>query len=233
MLGLKLLWGIKMKKFDLHLHSNFSIDSLNRPEDLVKRYHKLGFDGFAITDHDKFGAHKDALSYVKKHDLPMEIIPACEFNTDKGEVIGLYLQEEIHQDNFESLCDEIHDQGGFVVLPHPFDSHRKSAMHPDKYPKSILRFIDAIETINGHSLRSEDNLRAAEFAKNHGFAKTGGSDAHLLLECGVAYTQIPADLSLELALRKGKTTAHGGQIPFYTRGIPTLIKMAKKAGLLK
>ncbi|MFH0927038.1 MAG: PHP domain-containing protein [Candidatus Micrarchaeota archaeon] len=221
------------QKYDLHLHSSLSIDSLNKPEDLVKKYHGLGFSGFAITDHSKFGAHKKAREYALAHDLKIEIIPACEFYTDKGEVIGLYLQEMINEKNFESLCDEIHDQGGFVVLPHPFDSYRKGAMHPERHPKALLRFIDAIESINGHCLLNSDNEKAREFAQNHGFAQTGGSDAHLLGECASAYTQIPDNLSLELALRKNKTLPCGKTIPFYTRGIPTLIKLAKKSGFIR
>ena len=221
-----------MKKYDLHLHSHLSNDCLNKPGDLVRKYHELGFDGFAITDHSKFGVHKSAREFAKRKGIEIEIIPACEFKCDRGEVIGLYLQEMIEKKDFESLCDEIHDQGGFVILPHPFDSYRKGATRPDLFSKDDLRFIDAIETINGHSLLDSDNQKSEDFANLNSLAKTGGSDAHLLSECGSAYTLFEKDLELEIALRKKKTLAGGKTIPFYTRGFPTLIRLAKKFGLV-
>ncbi len=222
-----------MKKFDLHVHSHYSHDSLNRPQDLVKKYYKLGFSGFAITDHNRFCAHIHAQEYAKKHDIDIEIIPACEFNTQRGEVIGLYLQQMIEQKDFASLCDEIHDQGGFAILPHPFDSYRKGATHPDKFSKHDLRFIDAIETINSHTIKREDNNKAGDFADSNDFAKTAGSDAHLICECGRAFTYIEDDAPLDISLRKKTTIAFGKTIPFYTRGIPTLIKIAKRIGLIE
>jgi len=222
-----------MKKYDLHCHSHFSVDSLNNPQDLVRRYYKLGFSGFAITDHNSFKAYEQAQEYVKRKKIDIEVIPACEFGTSRGEVIGLYLQEMIYQKDFACLCDAIHDQGGFVILPHPFDSFRKSATHPDKFDKEDLRFVDAIETINGHVLLKNDNLKAMEFADLHSFAKTAGSDAHLLIECASAFTTIADEMGLDIAIRSKNTCANGKQIPFYTRGIPTLIKIAKKVGLIK
>jgi predicted metal-dependent phosphoesterase TrpH len=52
--------------------------------------------------------------------------------TNRGEVIGLFLSEEIKSDNFESVIFEIRNQNGLVIIPHPFDELRNSALHPAK-----------------------------------------------------------------------------------------------------
>lgn len=48
-----------------------------------------------------------------------------EISTERGEVIGLFLSEEIISRNFLEVIDLIKEQGGIVVLPHPFDELRE------------------------------------------------------------------------------------------------------------
>jgi hypothetical protein len=221
------------KKFDLHVHSNYSIDSLSSPKDIVKKYHSLGFHGFAITDHNRFGAHLAAQEYARANNIEMEIIGACEFKSSIGEVIGLFINEMIESTDFGSLCDAIHDQGGFVILPHPFDSLRKGATFPDKFSSEILRLVDGVEVLNAHAIKKSDNERALSFAKEKNLSMTGASDAHFIFECGAAYTSVPDDIPLDIALRKSATSASGKELPFYVHGFPTLIKWAKKSKIIK
>ena len=51
------------------------------------------------------------------------MIPGEEIKTDgQGEVIGLFLSEEIPRGmSFSATITAIREQGGLVYLPHPFD----------------------------------------------------------------------------------------------------------------
>jgi hypothetical protein len=260
-------------KFDLHVHSIYSADSITPVEKLCERYAKLGFGGFALTDHRTFDGVKKAQAYAREKKLPIQVIGGCEFMSERGEVIGLELNEPIISSSskptasppaasspspsyspgrpiheFASLCDAIHDQGGFVVLPHPFDLVRRHICRPDLLLSDQLRQVDAIETFNARSISSSTNHRAAAFAKLPlpsgapspsgatspwpPLACTGGSDAHFLFECGHGFTQIPDDMELGLALRKKQTVAGGQLSPFFVHGPTTLVKWGKKLGLL-
>ena len=61
-----------MKRFDVHVHSMYSniklLDSINKPEDLVKRALEIGLRGFAITDHETVASH------VKFNKLHKEVL---------------------------------------------------------------------------------------------------------------------------------------------------------------
>lgn len=221
------------KKFDLHVHSHFSPDSLNRPADLVKKYSSLGFGGFAITDHGKMGAHLEARQYAKEKNIEIEIIGGCEFLTDKGELLGLFIEEMPSSHDFGQVCDFIHDQGGFAILPHPFDFSRRHACNPKNLGESLLKLIDGLETFNAHCLTPAPNRQAGEFAQALNLVCTGGSDAHFIFECGSGYTQIAGDIGIDLALRKNKTLPGGKLLPFFVHGPPRFVKLAKKFGIIK
>lgn len=55
----------------LHNHTTSSnerlIDSINRPQKLIKTAHELGLAGLAITDHESVGAHVKCSKYYKDH----------------------------------------------------------------------------------------------------------------------------------------------------------------------
>ena len=102
--------------FDFHIHSKFSYDSLLSPKRIVRVAKKRGLDGIAITDHDTI---KGALEASKFNDS-IYVIIGSEIRTEKGDVIGLFLNEEITSKYFDEVVDEIKSQGGLVVLPHPY-----------------------------------------------------------------------------------------------------------------
>ncbi len=219
-------------KFDLHVHSIYSPDSITSVEKLCERYVQLGFAGFALTDHRTFAGVMRAQAYAREKKLPVEVVGGCEFLSDRGEVLGLCLSEPIPNREFAPLCDAIHDQGGYAVLPHPFDPARRHACRPDLLPPDELRLIDGIETFNARVVGAGPNQKASDFASSRSLLCTGGSDAHLLFECGNGHTTIPAGLELAVALRKKQTTPGGHCAPFYVHGPTTLVKWGKKLGLL-
>lgn len=219
------------KKFDLHSHSIFSADSITPVEKLIDKYVQLGFSGFALTDHGSINGWKKAVDYIKQKKLSLEFIPACEFITSKGDVIGIYISDMISSRDPLEIIDSIHSQGGMAILPHPFDGVRGSACHPDKLGAEGVRKLDAIEVINARASRGA-NEKAAVFAASHSLAATGGSDTHFLFETGKAFTQVSDGITLASAIRKKSTSACGERSPVFVHGPTTLVKLGKKAGLL-
>jgi predicted metal-dependent phosphoesterase TrpH len=121
---------------------------------------------------------------TKKYETEFfKVIVGCELNTTHGEIIGLFLTEEIKSKDINEAIEEIHSQGGLVIIPHPFDKFRKSSIRDiDDYVKKI----DAIEAFNARCILNNSNREALEYAKEHKIPVTAGSDAHFTSEIGLA-----------------------------------------------
>lgn len=76
------------KLYDLHTHTTASDGTLT-PCELADAAVKSGLAGIAITDHDTVAGLDIALEYKKQTNLPIEIIPGIEMNTEYGD-------EEVH-----------------------------------------------------------------------------------------------------------------------------------------
>jgi len=221
-------------KVDFHSHSHYSFDAWSPIPELMKSAAKKGLGGIALTDHGTAAGWKAAKSYISEKKLPLFLIPSCEFDTEFGELIGFCLTEPIRARNFAELCDEIHSQGGFAVIPHPFDSLRGSACNPEKLPKGMLRFVDGIEVFNARCTLPSSNKKAAEFAKANKFTlQTAGSDSHFPFEVGAAWGEIPDGMEVEIALRKSLVSPMGRHSFAGVHGATTMLKLARKAGLLR
>ena len=53
------------EKYDLHLHSTYSPDSLIKLSEVVKLYKKKSYTGFALTDHNTVAGHAEAKTLAK------------------------------------------------------------------------------------------------------------------------------------------------------------------------
>ncbi|MBT0732491.1 PHP domain-containing protein [Methanoculleus bourgensis] len=167
--------------FDLHVHSRYSPRcGYMQPEEIVKTAIKKGLDGIAVTDHNTIAGGIRAKAFETRD---FRVIVGSEVLTDRGEVIGLFLSEEVAPGNFEDVVAAIRDQSGVVVLPHPFDRLRSTALHPQ--PADVGQ-IDAVEGFNARCIFQADNRAAAEFGREHNLAVIAGSDAHFPGEIGRA-----------------------------------------------
>lgn len=165
----------------MHVHSKYSLKcGTLEPEDIIKHAVKKGLNGIAVTDHNTIKGGLEA----KKHETELfKVIVGCELNTTHGEIIGLFLTEEIKSKEINEAIEEIHSQGGLVIIPHPFDKFRKSSIGDlDGYVKKI----DAIEAFNARCILDNSNKEALEYAKKHKIPVTAGSDAHYASEIGLA-----------------------------------------------
>ncbi len=161
-------------KIDFHIHTIYSKDSLTKLKDLAKKSKRLGIVP-VITDHNTI---KGALKFKE---FGLEYIIGEEIKTDKGDLIGLFLNEEIKKGtNFYEALDLIKEQGGIAYLPHMYDNLRKGVGEEK---------VEIIEVINGRATK-EVNEKAKKWAKKNNLLMAGGSDAHFLFEFGQVWTEI-------------------------------------------
>ena len=116
-------------KIDLHIHSKYSHDGSLEPEQIIEIARKKGLSGVAITDHNTI---RGALEAQKYQSEDFRVIIGAEIMTEKGEVTGLFLSREIKSRRLQEVIAEIKAQDGIVIVPHPFDSLRRSAFHITK-----------------------------------------------------------------------------------------------------
>jgi predicted metal-dependent phosphoesterase TrpH len=167
-------------RLDLHVHSVYSSDGVMTPKQIVGRARVAGLDGVAITDHDTIRGGVEAQKLAAGD---LEVIVGAEIMTDEGEVIGLFLKEEIEERTLERVVEAIRSQGGLVVIPHPFDSVRRSALRPGDEQAALA---DAIEVFNSRCVLNRFNRAAEEYARRHALPGVAGSDAHFANEIGKA-----------------------------------------------
>jgi predicted metal-dependent phosphoesterase TrpH len=158
---------------DLHIHSKYSFDSTMDPSKILKKCKKLGFDVVSITDHDSLKGSMEAKKYEK--DINIKVIVGEEIKTDLGDIIGLNLNDEIKTRQFIEVIEEIKEQGGISVFPHPFRGHKNN--------EYIASKIDIIEVFNARS-SFEENRKSFELVCELKKPYLAGSDAHLYTEIG-------------------------------------------------
>ena len=80
-------------KADLHIHSYYSVDGLLSPRKILLLARKKGINVVAITDHNTIKGGLKAKEFEKS--IGIKVIVGAEITTDIGDIIGLYLAEEI------------------------------------------------------------------------------------------------------------------------------------------
>ena len=175
---------------DLHLHTSWSHDCTVETADLLDHAEAEGLGGIAVTDHNVFGGALEAVELARDRDLI--VIPGEEVKTDgQGEVIGLFLREEIPRGlTFADTIAAIKEQGGLVYLPHPFDR-----LHTVPDPSTLHRHladIDVFEVYNARILREGHNDEALRFARKYNLIQGAGSDAHVLQGVGTGVVRMRA-----------------------------------------
>lgn len=188
-------------RYDLQVHTDVSPCSQAAPGEIVEAATQTGLDGIVITDHDTM-ANVDSVRALAPADL--DVIPGVEVSTTDGHLLAIDVDEPPPRSDVLRAIDHVHDQGGFAIPSHPFDTLRE---HYGDRLVHIADRIDGIEVVNSRCVRQSFNDRAAEFADRHGLASTGGSDAHFPFEVGRAYTKTERPL-LE-ALERGETVGVG------------------------
>jgi predicted metal-dependent phosphoesterase TrpH/glycosyltransferase involved in cell wall biosynthesis len=175
---------------DLHLHTSWSHDCGIPVAELLNHAEEQGLGAIAVTDHNVFGGALEAAELARNRDVV--VIPGEEVKTaDQGEVIGLFLTEEIPRGlSFGETVAAIRAQGGIVYLPHPFDR-----MHAIPDPATLHRHrgaLDVVEVYNARLLFEAYNDEALRFARKYDLTMGAGSDAHVLQGVGTGAVRMRA-----------------------------------------
>ncbi len=184
----------KLMKIDLHTHTCYSFDCDTAVDKLVHAAEDVGLDAIAITDHDSISAVRLAQKLSDK----ITIIPGMEITTWKGtHIIGLFLKEKIVSKEIFEVIDEIHEQGGLAVLPHPFRRSSGFMYAKDKHQlytadeaRELLSRIDLVETVNLNCTKEALTDADSFFACHPDIPQSAGSDAHTPDVVGKAFVDL-------------------------------------------
>lgn len=177
-------------RIDMHVHSSYSRDSVLAPRQIFDFWRKTGIFPL-VCDHDSLeGSARVARAiHAENPDLPP--ILAEEITTSEGEIIGLFLTEEIAEGlSAPETLDLIHGQGGISLLPHPFSRKRSRVLQPGAR-NALVDDIDLVEGHNARNASDEEDRFAVLFASEMGIPFTVGSDAHTSFELGRVWMEVP------------------------------------------
>jgi predicted metal-dependent phosphoesterase TrpH len=176
---------------DLHCHTAASFDSRARPRDVVRIAFERGITHLAITDHGRIDGALEARAAAPPG---LVVIVGEEIRTAEGDLIGCFLERPVPSGlSAREAIAAVRDQGGLVGIPHPFDRWRGS-LGRRAWLADLVPLVDWVEVHNARAL-FRANARAAAFAAEHGLPGVAVSDAHTLLEVGVAATVVEGDPS--------------------------------------
>ena len=216
---------------DLHCHTSWSPDSLSPPEAVARVAAVRGLTHLAITDH---GRIEGALAAREAAPDGLTIIVGEEIRSREGDLIGLFIERPIPAGlSAAETAAAVHEQGGLVGLAHPFDRFRGSLLAGRDGTALLDAFaplLDYVETFNARVPLGRANERAAAWAARHGLPGVAVSDAHSLLEVGVAYLILGGPIgdasALKAALPSGSmVTSHAS---FAVRAITPLARLIQR-----
>jgi hypothetical protein len=193
--------GTDFIRAEMHCHTAWSLDSGTRLPDLLRAARERGIHRLAITDHNTI---RGALA-ARELD-PDLVVVGEEILTTGGELLAYYVEEEVPKrlTPMETI-ERLKHQGAVIAIPHVFDVRRHGWREQDL--QEILPHVDALEVFNARCFSNKVNRRAEQFAREVGLPGFAGSDAHSLVELGLAVTWL-ADFNDAEELRAALKHAH-------------------------
>ena len=205
-------------RVDMHTHSEYSPDSRTPLADQARAIRAAELQVVCATDHNTI---EGALRLREMAD-GFQVIVGEEISSRDGEIIGLFLERAVPRDlSGEETIARIHEQGGIVVVPHPFSVNRRYHM-PRASLDRLRGTIDALEVFNAREAFGRENRQAAAYAREHSIVGAAGSDAHRAGELGNAFVEMPPFTGRDDflgALGQGVVHGHlsGSRVHFFTR----------------
>ncbi len=203
-------------KADIHVHTRYSgfgkysflhfPESVTDPVKAVETACRRELDILCITDHNTIKGAFIAQKYAKD----IEVVIGEEISSADGEILALFIREEIKPMLDAPLTiDLIHEQGGVAVAVHPF-----SPQCPSLGKKIHHLKLDGVEVFNACHRDAYTNLMAQTLSPRK-MAWLGSSDAHSLDMIGNGYTIFEGMTSEELrkSILKRKVIFSGSNTP--------------------
>jgi hypothetical protein len=215
---------------DLHVHSRYSADSAIPIGSLVRCWERHRILSM-VCDHDAFEGSLALIRELRGIRAEVPEIPSMEVTSAGGEIIGLFLNEEIPPGlSAGETVDLIRDQGALVLVPHPFCTYRSRVLRQPLLD-TLSGGIDAIEGYNGRNTRDEDNLAAVEYARERGFPVTAGSDAHTPVELARTWMDLePFETPKEFLAALGSARIHYQRMHPGIHAVTKVVKRVKALG---
>lgn len=184
---------------DLHIHSRFSdgVSSIKSILDYVE--HRRDLNVIAITDHNTIKGAILAASLQDRYSF--EIVVGEEIMTESGEIIGLFLENEIKPGlSAEKTIELIHEQGGLAVAPHPFALPVSLIGGVGVGLKGVRSLdLDGYEELNSNPTTFYSNFLSRLLIRPFGgLSRLGGSDAHTVRSIGAAATAFRGKTAADL-----------------------------------
>jgi len=169
-------------RVDLHAHTSASGDCRVAPSALAADSTLLGLSPIFVTDHNTVRGAKELDA------AGVRVVMGEEILTTEGELIGLFLSEEIPGGLAPAeAVHEIARQRGLVYVEHPYDINRRHLA--EDAIEALAPQIDIVEIYNGRS-DAKANRRAEDLCATIGAAPGAGSDAHTLAELGSVFVEM-------------------------------------------
>lgn len=220
-------------RFDMHLHSRYSPDAVTDVRTIVRGWTHHGILPL-VCDHNTTRGGEKVYACIREHDPDVPAILANEIMTSEGEIIGLFLNEEIPAFlSAQETLDRIEEQGALSIVPHPFCTYRSSAIKTATLHEIIDR-IDIVEGYNARILCAEENRQARDFAALHNKPISVGSDAHTPFELGRNWMELePFDspAGLMKSICHATPTFRSTNTPVHV--LTKMVKIAKAGGLFE
>jgi len=222
---------------DLHCHTSASFDSLAAPAAMVRAAAARGLTHLAITDHDRIDGALEARERAREIEPSVEILVGEEIRTRDGDLIGVFLREAVPPGlSAAEAIAAVREQGGLVGIPHPYDRTRGSLLRESRSdaPGALERLageVDWIEAWNARVMLGNGNQRAAELAVAAGVPGVAVSDAHTVMEVGVAATVLDGDPGTPDGLRAalaGERQLVTGRGSVYARLVTPTAKVVQR-----
>jgi hypothetical protein len=212
---------------DLHCHSKGSFDCLSAPADIVKAAHARGLTHLAITDHDRIDVALETRALAPPE---LTVIIGEEVRTRDGDLICVFLERAIPPGlSVVETIAAAREQGALVGIPHPFDRHRGSLLREPSM-EHVASTVDWVESHNAR-LVGKGNEQAQELGLDLGLPGIAVSDAHSIMEIGVAYSVLDGDPSTPAGLLAALQHVEviPGRASFYIRLWTPVAKVINRA----
>jgi len=156
---------MKERRLLFHFHTYYSFDASITLRQLARAVEKHEITHVAITEHNNLKSYRPACEYFERMGIGCELIPACEYTTDVGDIIVLFCDQQLVFDDYGDLLAQAKERDAVTCLPHPY----KRA----EYPEDLVNDIDLYEAVNFRGADKSFDRRPWR-GKNHIFA----ADAH-------------------------------------------------------
>jgi len=211
---------------DIHMHTNLG-DGWVSPARIIEEATRRGLHLIAVTDHDHIEGAKRVAELLAQLNSPLQMITGVEVSTRQGHLLGLFVKKAPRaMRSVEESIETIKEQGGIVIVPHPF-GRLVPSLSRTKIGALLEKgyAIDGIEIYNPSPANA--SKRAAVRAANQqwGLAETGGSDAHFWQQIGMAYTLFPGSSpdDLRRAILERHVRPGGHEVPIVRLSISVYV----------